>query len=229
MILFIYLLSATRTNEILARPDNHVTSQDNKSEKPRHCLGQLITAQQFNSHSSMRVNFGKIQKQDRISSTERNTFSQPIIARAVSMANSKHKESTTTDEDVSPTHMDSVQTRFWKCEHCLDKFPQKWALQVHVCPCEVSQPLKCSHCREAFIDKEDLLVHTQSCGSGRPYKCGYCGRNFAGINTLTKHLRMHSRQKLLSGKKRRGRISNYEKFVLQKEIWWPRRITNVYP
>lgn len=112
------------------------------------------------------------------------------ISEAVS-----HKETITAQEKPDKsTSVNPLKTRFWKCMHCQATFPQKWALQVHSCPCVVTKPFLCSNCGKAYVSKEDLQSHASDCGGGRQYKCGYCGRSFRIVNTLSKHLKVHSKK-----------------------------------
>lgn len=215
--------TTTRTNKPVENNQNNKESPSTLKthEKPKPHSQQPLPKPDSSVHrsSTMQMKFAKIPKPDQISNKQTNdNFPQPIITKAVSIADYQLKQSTTIDQnnsDISQPNFKVFQTRFWKCEHCLVKFPQKWALQVHSCPCEVTQPYKCSHCGKSFVDKDDLEAHATNCASGRPYKCGYCGRSFVGLNTLTKHLKIHSKQRA-NGRKRRGRVSNYEKSMLQK-------------
>ena len=93
----------------------------------------------------------------------------------------------------------NFRTRFWKCVHCLSKFPQKWALQVHSCPCVVTKPYLCSNCGKAYFDRGDLQEHASQCGGGRKYKCGYCGRSFLNVHILGKHIKVHSKKSVAAG------------------------------
>lgn len=107
----------------------------------------------------------------------------------------------------------TFKTRFWKCEHCLSRFPQKWALQVHSCPCVVTKPYLCSNCGKAYVSKDDVQAHASECGGGRQYKCGYCGRSFLNVNTLNKHLKVHSRKSVVGAFKRKTMVPIYQRHV----------------
>ncbi|XP_028399242.1 putative histone-lysine N-methyltransferase PRDM6 isoform X2 [Dendronephthya gigantea] len=102
------------------------------------------------------------------------------------------------------------KTRFWKCEHCSLEFPQKWALQVHRCPCVIAKPFLCSNCEKAFLSTDELQAHAQRCGGGRQYKCAYCGRSFLNVNILTKHLKAH-RRGLAKGARKKHLVPIYKK------------------
>ena len=117
-------------------------------------------------------------------------------------------------KDLHLAGTNNFKTRFWKCEHCLLKFPQKWALQVHSCRSVLTKPYLCSNCGKAFADKGDVQAHASRCGGGRKYKCGYCGRSFLNANILGKHIKVHSKKSVVAGAFRKKTMGlNYERHV----------------
>ena len=107
----------------------------------------------------------------------------------------------------------NMKTRFWKCEHCLSRFPQKWALQVHSCPRVVSKPYLCNNCSKSYPSKDGVQAHASQCGAGKQYRCAYCGRSFLNVNILSKHLKVHSRKSVAGALKRKTMPPFYHRLV----------------
>lgn len=211
--------------DVPANPALRMTSQINQLETPmkiqeKQNVRKLFPTLDSSLPSSTQAIHSEILARAGISSAEpAKPFPQPVVTQSVSMATCKPEETAAVRGSIAPPNAKPLKMCFWKCDRCLSKFPQKWALQVHNCPCDMEQPYKCNQCREVFIEMEDLQAHFKTCTNSHAYKCGYCRSTFAALKTLTKHLRIHSRQKLQYGtRRRRGRISNYEKFVLQKKL-----------
>ncbi len=136
------------------------------------------------------------------------TTSEPVnVEKTVA---SQGKVARTKDLHLA-TH--NFKTRFWKCAHCLSKFPQKWALQVHSCPCVVTKPYLCSNCGKTYVNKGEVQAHAPQCGGGRQFKCGYCGRSFLNVNILSKHIKVHSRKRVAGAFKRKTMAPVYQRHV----------------
>lgn len=83
----------------------------------------------------------------------------------------------------------------WRCQQCHKAFPQRMALQLHVCPCQPAKPYQCGQCSLSFSNPSHLRAHVMSHSSEKPYKCGFCSRAFVGATTLNNHIRSHMGQK----------------------------------
>lgn len=211
--------------DVPANPALRMTSQINQTETPTKIqeeqnVRELFPTLDSSLSSSTQAIHSEILARAGISSADKvKSFPQPVVTKPVSMASYKPNETAAVRRGIPPPNAaKQLKTCFWKCDHCLGTFPQKWALQVHNCPSDIEQPYKCNQCSQVFTEVQDLQAHLKTCSSGHSYKCGHCRSTFAGLDTLTKHLRIHSRQKLQYGRRRRGRISNYEKFVRQHKL-----------
>ena len=83
----------------------------------------------------------------------------------------------------------------WRCQQCHKAFPQRVALQLHVCPCQPAKPYQCGQCSLSFSNPSHLRAHVISHSSEKPFKCGFCSRAFVGATTLNNHIRTHMGQK----------------------------------
>ena len=162
----------------------------NEAVSPTHLGKSQLHSIQMTSLPTQRPQNGAV-------SSTTNT-PQPIIARTMSLGSSK-----------LPT-----VARLWRCPQCNVAFPQKLAVKVHKCPMRSIAAYSCSRCNKMFLTEDDLTKHTTICNDTGRHGCGYCSRRFASELTLTKHLKIHSKRRMQNGKWRRGRISNYEKYVL---------------
>lgn len=101
-------------------------------------------------------------------------------------------------DDRSPTHANVLEDRdigVWKCGQCQERFTQRSALRLHVCPSQANNPFQCGHCSLSFADPTKLRAHVVTHNNERPFKCGFCSRTFAGATTLNNHVRTHTGQK----------------------------------
>lgn len=101
-------------------------------------------------------------------------------------------------DDRSPTHANVLEDReigVWKCGQCQERFTQRSALRLHVCPSQANKPFQCGHCSLSFADPTKLRAHVVTHNNERPFKCGFCSRTFAGATTLNNHVRTHTGQK----------------------------------
>ena len=133
---------------------------------------------------------------------------QGTVSDAVNIGTAMASQKVPRTEDLHHS-TNNLKTRFWKCEHCLSKFPQKWALQVHSCPSVVTKPYLCSNCGKAYVDRGDVQAHASQCGGGRKYKCGYCGRSFLNVHILGKHIKVHSKKGVAAGAFKKKTIAPY--------------------
>ena len=90
---------------------------------------------------------------------------------------------------------DCKEIGLWKCGQCRQRFTQRSALRLHVCPCQADNPYHCGHCNVSFADPTKLRAHVVTHNNERPFKCGFCSRTFAGATTLNNHVRTHTGQK----------------------------------
>ena len=101
-------------------------------------------------------------------------------------------------DDRSPTNVDGLEDKeigVWKCGQCQQRFTQRSALRLHVCPSQANNPFQCGHCSLSFADPTKLRAHVVTHNNERPFKCGFCSRTFAGATTLNNHVRTHTGQK----------------------------------
>lgn len=101
-----------------------------------------------------------------------------------------------TDDHMSSTELlEDKEIGLWKCGQCRQRFTQRSALRLHVCPCQADNPYHCGHCSVSFADPTKLRAHVVTHNNERPFKCGFCSRTFAGPTTLNNHVRTHTGQK----------------------------------
>lgn len=183
---------------------NHVSSSKLPSSSTQQAIIPSSLSQEVQPCSNKSKSFPALRRVSR--------EKQSAISTAVAVEKPQSsQENASQSKELLALH--TLKTRFWKCEHCLSKFPQKWALQVHHCSCVVAKPYLCSNCGKAYISKDDVQTHASECGGGRQYKCGYCRRSFLNVNTLSKHLKIHLRKSVAGALKRKTMAPVYHRIV----------------
>ncbi|KAI8124676.1 Zinc finger protein 2 like protein [Lucilia cuprina] len=81
------------------------------------------------------------------------------------------------------------------CEICGNKYPRRYALEMHMRRHRDEKPYACEICTYAFHSNFELIRHMRKHTGSRPYKCSYCPRAFGDQSTLIKHERIHRNER----------------------------------
>ncbi|XP_037810250.1 transcription factor Ouib-like [Lucilia sericata] len=81
------------------------------------------------------------------------------------------------------------------CEICGNKYPHRYALEMHMRRHRNEKPYACEICSYSFHRNFELIRHMRRHTGSRPYKCSYCPRAFGDQSTLIKHERIHRNER----------------------------------
>lgn len=164
------------TNQAMKKSSPAYLTKNNGLTLARHCPPEV--SQTFTSS----IHYG-----DYFHKEPANSSSPPPSASPVASPTADH----------IPIHepLEDQEIGLWKCGQCEQRFTQRSALRLHVCPCQADNPYHCGHCNVSFSDPTRLRAHVVTHNNERPFKCGFCSRTFAGATTLNNHVRTHTGQK----------------------------------